>query len=218
MRKLSEQTKENFEISISDIPEDNITIITTQDKYKHIIEKVVADYDPRNSAYSTYLNEISGNPPQITPKLLDSLALNAQSTLNNIMQINSIVRKQVNKNDIIGKVEEIISANTNTDYRISYKECIEENDVDKLKESKQIISDFNDEINLKSLIRNATSTAHMEGNYICYCRNVNGRYIVNWYPLGLVEVSDYDVNGEPVILINMKILLDKIKKLYFMRS
>lgn len=212
MRKLSGETKENFEISISDIPEDNITIITTQDKYKHIIEKVVADYDPRNSAYSTYLNEISGNPPQITPKLLDSLALNAQSTLNNIMQINSIVRKQVNKNDIIGKVEEIISANTNTDYRISYKECIEENDVDKLKESKQIINDFNDEINLKSLIRNATSTAHMEGNYICYCRKVNGRYIVNWYPLGLVEVSDYDVNGEPVILINMKILLDKIKK------
>lgn len=212
MKILSEETKENFEISITDIPEDDTTIITIPDRYEKIIQQAIANYDPKNSAYSTYLNEIGGNPPKITPKLLDELALNAQSNLSNIMQINSIARKYVNKNDIIGKVEEIISANTNTDYRIEYKNCIEKEDVDTLKESKQIISDFNDEINLKSLIRNATSTAHMEGNYICYCRNVKGRCIISWYPLGLAEVSDYDVNGEPVILINMKILLDKIKK------
>lgn len=212
MKILLEETKENFEISITDIPEDDTTIITIPDRYEKIIQQAIANYDPKNSAYSTYLNEIGGNPPKITPKLLDDLALNAQSNLSNIMQINSIARKYVNKNDIIGKVEEIISANTNTDYRIEYKNCIEKKDVDTLKESKQIISDFNDEINLKSLIRNATSTAHMEGNYICYCRNVKGRYIISWYPLGLAEVSDYDVNGEPVILINMKTLLDKIKK------
>ena len=202
----------NFEIIMSEIPEENTTIITTSEKYKQIIEQAVTNYDPRNAAYSTYLNEIGGNPPLITPKKLDDLAVNAQSNLNKIIEINTIVRKQVNKNDIIGKVEEIISANTNTDYRISYKNPTGEDEVNKLEKSKQIIAAFNDEIKLRCLIRNATSTAHMEGNYICYCRNINGTYTVDWYPLGLVEVSDYNINGEPVILVNMKELLDKIKK------
>lgn len=203
---------ESFEVIISDIKEDNTTIITTSEKYKHIIEQAVANYNPKNIAYSAYLNDIGGTPSLITPKLLDDLALNAQSDLNKIIQINAIARKQVNKNDIIGKVEEIIDANTNTDYRISYKDTISDDEIDNLENSKQIISVFNDNINLKHLIRMAVSTAHMEGNFICYCRNVDDRYVVTWFPLGLAEVSDYDINGEPVILINMKQLLDKIKK------
>lgn len=203
---------ENFEVIMSDIPDENTTIITTSEKYRDIIEQAVAKYDPKNASYSTYLNEIGGNPPIITPRLLDDLALNAQSNLDKIMKINAIVRKQVNKNDIIGKVEEIISANTNTDYRISYRDFIEDDDIQKLDDSKRLIADFNDEINIKNLIRNSVSTAHMEGNYICYCRNIDGHYVVSWYPLGLAEVSDYDINGEPAILINMKELLDKIKK------
>lgn len=40
----------------------------------------------------------------------------------------------------------------------------------------------------------------------------DGHYNVSWYPLGVVEVSDYDVNGEPQILINMKELQSRLRK------
>ena len=41
----------------------------------------------------------------------------------------------------------------------------------------------------------------------------NGHYNISWYPLGVAEVSDYDVNGEPQILINMKELQSKASRL-----
>ena len=206
------ESNEDYRVCIGKDPDTDVTIMTVSAKHGQDIENAISRYDPKNMAYNTYLTELCGTSLVATPKMLNELAVDAQSDLDKILRINSIVRVQVNKNDIIGKVEEIINSNVNTGYTTSYTVSVgdDEKELAKLNESKQIISDFNAEIDLGRLIRDAVSTAHMEGNFICYCRNVDGRYTVTWFPLGIAEISDYDINGEPVVLINMEKLCTKL--------
>ena len=71
--------------------------------------------------YSVYLNEESGiGSEQVTLDELKNLAKNAQSDLNKILKINSLVRQEINEDDIIGKVYEAVVSNLNADVRISF--------------------------------------------------------------------------------------------------
>lgn len=205
---------ENFDVIIAtEKKEDNTVVLTTSEMGKKWLENAMKNYDPENKIYSAYLNDLSCGSPVITKEFLDSLAVNPQSDLRKVMQINEIARIYVNKDWIIGKVAEVIDTNVNSEYRLSYKDFTADKEkLSKLNECKQIIADFNDEINLRRLIKNSVPTSFIEGNYITYCRVIDGHYNVSWYPLGVAEVSDYDVNGEPEILINMRELQSRLRK------
>lgn len=209
------EKEENFDVIIaSEKPEDNTVILTTSEMGKQWLETAMRNYDAENKMYSAYLNDLASGIPIINKEVLDGLAVNPQNDLNKVKKINEIVRVYVNKDWIIGKVAEVIDTNVNSEYRLSYKDFTsDKNKLSQLNECKEIISSFNDEINLRRLIKNSVPTAFIEGNYIIYCRVMNdGHYNVSWYPLGVVEVSDYDVNGEPQILINMKELQSRLRK------
>lgn len=209
------ENEDNFDVIVAtEVPEDKTVVLTTTEMGKKWLETAMKNYDPENKIYSAYLNDISAGKPIITKEILDELAVNPQNDLRKVRKINDIARIYVNKDWIIGKVAEVIDTNINSEYRLSYKDFTSDDEkMKKLNECKDIISNFNDEINLRRLIKNSVPTSFIEGNYITYCRVMeDGHCNVSWYPLGVAEVSDYDVNGEPQILINMNELLTRLRK------
>lgn len=213
MIKISEE--KDFDIIItSDIPQENTKILTTSEMGKEWLETAMRNYDAKNTAYSAYLNELSITSPVVTKEKLDMLSIDPQANLLKILEINDIVRTYVNKDWIIGKVAEVLESNVNSNFKLSYSSFDgNEKKVKELEECKKIINSFNKSINLRNLIKSSVPTTYIEGNYIFYCRGEKtGLYTYTWYPLGVVEISDYDVNGEPQVIINMRELLTRLRK------
>ena len=175
----------------------------------------VAGYDATNQKYSAYLKDGTSSSDKLTPEYIDELAENTQSDLKKVQIINSIVRKEINKDGIVGKTVECVTANINTETKVSYdNEITGRNKTKQLQQVKDFIGTFNKTINTKRLIRNSIPTTFVEGNYICYLRHEDNKYKVDYYPLGVCEISDYDVNGDPVVLFNIKELRGRLQKIY----
>ena len=181
---------------------------------KEWLETAMRNYDAKNTAYSVYLNELSITSSVVTKEKLDMLSVDPQANLLKILEINDIARTYVNKDWIIGKVAEVLESNVNSNFKLSYSSFDgNEKKVKELEECKKIINEFNKSINLRNLIKSSVPTTYIEGNYIFYCRGEKtGLYTYTWYPLGVVEISDYDVNGEPQVIINMRELLTRLRK------
>lgn len=213
MIKINEE--KDFDIIItSDIPQENTKILTMSEMGKEWLETAMRNYDAKNTAYSAYLNELSITSPVVTKEKLDMLSIDPQANLLKILEINDIARTYVNKDWIIGKVAEVLESNVNSNFKLSYSSFDgNEKKVKELEECKKIINEFNKSINLRNLIKSSVPTTYIEGNYIFYCRGEKtGLYTYTWYPLGVVEISDYDVNGEPQVIINMRELLTRLRK------
>ena len=207
--------EKDFDITIaSDIPQEDTKILTTSEMGREWLESAMRNYDAKNTAYSAYLNELSVVSPVVTKERLDMLSVDSQVNLRKILEINDIARTYVNKDWIIGKVAEVLESNVNSNFKLSYSNFNgNEKKVKELDECKEIINSFNKSINLRNLIKASVSTTYIEGNYIFYCRGEEtGLYTYTWYPLGVVEISDYDVNGEPQVIINMRELLIRLRK------
>ncbi len=205
--------EENFEIKFATQIDENTEVITTTDELiQSRIEEAIRKYDPSNIYYRTYLNE-SVITTELTKDVLDDLALLPQQDLRKIKQINSIVSTYVNKDWIIGKVVEVINTNINTQYKLSYRDFEDEGEIKKLNEAKLLIDDFNDRVNLKRLIKNVIPNCYQNGNYFFYCRRTNqGHYDIEPFSLEFIEVSDYEINGEPVLLFNVKDMKKKLSR------
>lgn len=214
---MSEENKQDFEVIITSKLDNDTTVITSpNDLSEKMLSEALISYDASNQIYSTYLKESSIGNQALTPELLDSLAEVPQSDINKIMQINSIIRNYINRDDIIGKTVESIETNVNTETKLSYNNVIEgRNKAKKLDDAKIFIDKFNEQINLRNLIRTSVPTTYAEGTYITYLRHKEtGEYIVDYYPLGIVEISDYDIGGIPVVLLNVQELRNRLSKIY----
>ncbi len=206
----------DFEVIISSKKDDTVIITSTEELTQKLLFSALNAYDSSNQRYSAYLSDGRSPSDKITPEYLDELSENAQNDISKIKVINSIIRKQINKNDIVGKTVESIETNINTEIKLSYNnESLDENKMKQLTNVKNFINSFNEDIKLKKLIRNAVTTPYCEGTYISYLRHKdNGGYVVDYYPLGVCEISDYDINGEPVVLFNVQELRTRLQKVY----
>ena len=214
---MSENIKsEDYEVIIRSKTSDGTEVVTSAeaitDKW---LANAVAGYDATNQKYSAYLKDGNSSSDKLTPEYIDELADGTQSDLKKIQVINNIVRKEINKDGIVGKTVECVTSNINTKTKISYdNEITGRNKTKQLQQVKDFISDFNKTINTKRLIRTSIPTTFVEGNYICYLRHEDNKYKVDYYPLGVCEISDYDVNGDPVVLFNIKELRSRLQKVY----
>ena len=207
---------EDYEVIIRSKTSDGTEVVTSTDAItdKWLVN-AVAGYDATNQKYSAYLKDGTSSSDKLTPEYIDELAENTQSDLKKVQIINSIVRKEINKDGIIGKTVECVTANINTETKVSYdNEITGRNKTKQLQQVKDFIGTFNKTINTKRLIRNSIPTTFVEGNYICYLRHEDNKYKVDYYPLGVCEISDYDVNGDPVVLFNIKELRTRLQKVY----
>lgn len=192
---------------------DEDTFLVTSEKFEQkMLLEAVRDYQNNTGIRSTYFNENGLINFKIDD--IDKLALNAQTNLSNVTRINNIVRFFVNKNDILGKVYEAIETNVNSEWTLSFPKY-SESEKETYKEIEELITDFNEKINLNRLITESIPMTYLEGNYPIYLRkDRRGNYQVDYYPLGVCEVADYTENGEPYLLINITELKNRLQKVY----
>lgn len=212
---VSSENNEDFSVTFaSNVNSDGeeVAILTSEEKVKHWMEEALQSFDPTNKQYSVYLNEQSGEDPKLTIEDIKRLAKNAQSDLNKILKINSLVRQEINEDDIIGKVYEAVVANLNANVRISF-DNLPQKYTKKLKnEAEKLIKRFHKETNINQILSSSIPTVYTDGNCIKYLREKNGHYVIDTYPLGVAIVSDYNVNGNPYILIDIRELTSRLQK------
>lgn len=212
---------EKFDVTMLVSSPDNDTVIVTaadmaKEKWEEQLKVAMSVYDPENKQYSAYLTE-SSSSETLTIERLDELARGLQSNLSNINTVNSIIRNYINKDDLIGITYDAIEANVNTEFKCKYKRFPEmRNKTKQVEAVRQLIDDFNDQINIKKILRTAIPMTFAEGNCIMYLRNSDGNYIVDFYPLGVSEISDYTSNGRPIVLINIQNLKSALQKTMLM--
>lgn len=198
---------------VDQVDEDTF-LVTAQEYEKKLLEQAVKDFENKRGFHSAYLNDPSGSI-HFKIEEIDNLAYNAQSDINKIIQINNIIRYFVNKDGILGKLYESIEANVNSYWDLTYPK-FNEKEKNNFKLVDELIRDFNNKIDLESLITTSIPMTYLEGNYPMYLRkNIKERkYQVDYYPLGVCEVSDYSFGSDPYLLINIKELESRLKKNY----
>lgn len=203
-------------VKSSCLDDDTILITSNSEVTAERLSRAVASYDPENKKYSTYLNEGITPSDSFTVEEIRELATNTQNDLTKVLKINAYNRRLVNENDIVGKVVEAIQTNINTELKLTYNRQEEgRNKKKRISDASLFINDFNDSIHINKFIRNGITTAYIEGNFVCYLRHEDpNNYQVDIYPLGVAEISEYDINGEPVVLINVRELTNKLSKTY----
>jgi len=211
---FSSTSSDDIEVIISSKTEDGTTIITTTSEtmLNSLIEKATYDFQNKEHVYSRLLSSLDSGNQILSQRDLDSLALNPQDNLEKILRINQLAKFYINKDDLIGKVYETIESNVNTDIKINFQE-VSKSSRNKNKarhRAEELIEDFNTQINVKNLLRKAIPMTYVEGNYIMYLRNNNGTYVVDYFPLGVAEISPYEIDGEPIVLINMAELKSRL--------
>lgn len=212
---VSSENKEDFSVTFAsnvDSSGEKIAILTSEERAKHWMEEALQSFDPTNKQYSVYLNEQSGEDSKLTIEDIKRLAKNAQSDLSKILKINSLVRQEINEDDIIGKVYEAVVSNLNANVRISFDNLPQKYTKKKKDEAEKLIKRFHKETNINQILSSSIPTVYTEGNCIKYLREKNGHYVVDTYPLGVAIVSDYNINGDPYILIDIRELTSRLQK------
>ena len=213
----STPSTEDFDVIFASKTDDGTIITTSAESFaQRQLSIALSVYDPKNDNYSVYLNEGASPSKSLSVDEIDDLLTNTQNDLSKVLKINAYNRKLINKNDIVGKTVESIDTNINTDVKISYTGLQDgRNKKKQLEACKNLIKDVNEGIKINQLIRNSITTSYVEGNWISYLRHDNtDNYTVDVYPLGVCEISDYNVNGEPVVLFNIADLRNRLSKAY----
>ena len=213
----STPSTEDFDVIFASKTDDGTIVTTSAESFTYRqLSIALSVYDPKNDNYSVYLNEGVTPSKTLSVEEIDDLLTNTQNDLNKVLKINAYNRKLINKNDIVGKTVESIDTNINTDIKITYGRAEEgRNKKKQLELCKSLIKDANEGIKTKQLTRNAVTTSYVEGNWIAYLRHENNdNYTVDYYPLGVCEISDYNVNGEPVVLFDINNLRSRLSKTY----
>ncbi|MBO5970928.1 MAG: hypothetical protein J6S14_20825 [Clostridia bacterium] len=182
---------------------------STELTYEQRVKDAEKMYDPKNMAYANILGGESSTP-SVTYDRLRNLAGSPQNNLDNTLTIIGLARQYVNMDDIIGLTFESIENNINTKVRLSYKGI----EPARRAEVKQVIEDFNEQINLSNLIVQSVSSTWRDGTYIACLRESGGSYVVDYYPLGVALVSDYCKGDQPCVLIDMQELKSRLQKNY----
>ena len=214
---IQEQSTEDFDVIFVSKADDGTVVATTPLSIRdQKLQLALSQYDPENKKYSVYLNEGISPSKSISVEEIEELSTNTQNDLNKVLRINAYNRKLINKNDIVGKTVESIDTNINTEIKLTYGNVDEgRNKKKKLEECKRFIKDFNTSIKVQQLTRNAITTSYVEGNWISYLRHEDkDNYTVDIYPLGVCEITETMVNGEPVIWFNIKELRKRLQKVY----
>lgn len=193
------------EMSKSDIGLSNFDYVakSTYDtrKVQHIYNQVL---DNEVSSFVTTAEELS------------SLAKNTQNHIDKVIKINGIIKYYINKDNLIGRVVEIIENNINNKYSINYNYVPKNKKDTKIFEEykNSVINVFNEQIDIPQLILDTVLKTYTEGNYIFYLKGdlKNGYGIVN-YPLDMVKVTSMIIDGEPVVSFKVNELSSKLNSM-----
>ena len=215
----STSTSQSTDNPLVSQPTEDLWLITSQQFQKDKIEKAMYNFnvtDKKNIWSTTFTSETGTINTAITPERLDDLALNAQMDMNKIQQINNYVRYMINKNDILGKVYETVEGNVNTNWELTSAKISEDVDEETIIEINGVIKECLENMDIERVIAESLPLCFIEGNYIMYLKKdiKNMDFQVDYYPIGVAEISDYKVGGENKIIININELRARLNKMY----
>jgi len=212
-KKTTVNENEEFIVEVVDEGESDeaLVVTSTKDFTQDLLKKAMSSYAGSEKTYSQQVDERAFMKTSLTEAKIEELAFLPQDNIEKVQQINSYIDLYLNKDDIIGRVYEIIEANTNADFQLSYPKVEGRNKEIKLKKVKDIIDEFNKQIELEELIIETIPYAYANGNRMLYLRKTKyGTYQVDRYPLGMVQYSSYKVNNEPVVVFSLPDLLGRM--------
>lgn len=215
---------DTFIMSIPKKPESESEVLITSNDYNNKFEEQanqaiaqsVRNLKDNNRLYSVYPNGDSFSDV-LTPERIDVLANDIRNNLTSLIEVNNIIRMFITTDAIIGKTQEAIEVNVNTDAKLSYNDFSNKRNKKKqLDDVKILIEKFNKQIHLKRIIKECIPLVFAEGNYVCYLRYnaEKSSYVVDRYPLGIVRVGDYRYGGKPVLEVDIRKLKSKLRKIY----
>lgn len=197
--------------------DDNTVVLTTNDEnmISQRIETAVRNYFAGNDRYASVF-EPDTSASTITLARIDELANNPQNDISKTREIANIVDTYIRKNYLIGMVDTVIRSNLNTNYKVSYNQVPSEkgrNNKKKLENAKKIVEDMLDKIDVKKMIRISIPATFDHGNYFFYMdySKNQDKYTIHVFPLTVARIAPYRIDGEPVLMIDMNELKNRLE-------
>lgn len=215
---MAKQKTTDFNVSVAvDKVDDDTVVVTSQADWDKRIERVfysaLQKYDFSKEMYGSGYSQ-SSSSTTLTTDRISELADGITTSLSNVQEVNRYVHKYIHTDDILGETYNVVRNNVNTDYELSYGSTEGRNKKKQLQQAKEAIEQLNKSIKIERLIAEAVPATLADGNYIMYLRTDSGNAVIDVYPLGVAEITDYTINGNPVVQINVKEFQSRLKKTY----
>lgn len=214
---MADKKSSKFDVVVANQVDDNTVIVTSQDQLDDKINKMffaaLQSYDFNKSMYSVKYSQ-SSSSTALTTDRISELADGITTSLTNVLEVNRYVHKYIAYDDILGETYNTVRNNVNTNYRLSFGSTQGRNKKKQLDQAKEAIEQFNKSIKIEQLIADSIPGTLADGTYVTYLRTDGGNAVVDIYPLGVVEITDYTINGNPVAQINIKEWQSRLKKTY----
>lgn len=170
-------------------------------------EAALRDYGNKDTIYSRIYQSDRRTSDILTPRKIRFLADIPQDSLPKIMEINRIALIYANKDDIVGMVMNAIRTNLNTEYRLSFPNFDGKRNKERtISRAEKIIEQFNEDIDIRGLIRKVIPGTYLNGNYLAYLRKNGKNYAVDEYPLGIGILAPFLQDGKPIIMVDVSAL------------
>lgn len=209
---------DHFDVRIESSQLDQDTVlVTTQAQADAVMDKILFSalqkYDFGKEMRSVSFSQTSSGNTLTTTRLAE-LAEGINYNLSSVLEANRYIRKYIALDDIIGETYTSVQNNVNTETRLIFCSAEGRNKQKQLSAAREAVDQLNQSIHLPELIASAIPGTLLEGTYIMYLRTDGGNAVVDYYPLGVAEITDYSVNGNPVVQINLTEFKNRLKKTY----
>lgn len=210
---------------------DDDTVLVSSDKSANeidfkslenqILKSAMEQYrtDNKTKLYSVFERDIP-TERKLTLERINELAVGINSDLNKVVEANEYVLQSILVDAYTGRAYEAIYSNINTFYKLEYPKLEETDDPNVLEEVKNAIDNFNQFIDINKIIKDSVAGTIREGNYSLYLRfkknskNEIESVTIDHYPLKVCYPSDYCINGENLLQININELSSRLMKTY----
>ncbi|MDD6837364.1 MAG: hypothetical protein PUF04_09470 [bacterium] len=215
---MSEANLDGFDVHVlaSEVDDDTI-VVTADERFEAHAEKALTSalqkYDENKRLYGVKFAE-SSSGDTLTVERIDELVTGINTNLANVLNLNRYVRAYILKDDILGSTYSAIQSNTNSEYRLMYTHAEGRNKIKALNVAKEAIEQFNRRVHLRRLISESILQTFTEGNFVMYLRMEDGNAVIDTYPLGIAEITEYTVNGNPIVQINLTEFKNRLRKTY----
>lgn len=215
---MAKKKTSDFDVRIiADQADDNTMIVTSRSQLDERLDKMflaaLQKYDFNKTMYSVNYSQ-SSSSTTLTTDRISELADGITTSLTNVLEVNRYVHKYIAYDDIMGETYNTVRNNVNTGYQLSFGSTEGRNKKKQLLQAKEAIEQFNKSIKIEKLIAESIPGTLADGTYIMYLRTDSGNAVVDIYPLGVAEITDYTINGNPVAQINIKEWQSRLKKTY----
>lgn len=210
--------KQDFVVEGLASPVDDNTVVLTsgEDIEKRSMDMLLAamqKYEYTKEQYSVQFSGASAGD-ELTLSRLKELLRGINSSLSNVTTLNQYIHQYILQDDVLGATHTALKSNINTEYVLSYNSAEGRNKLKQLNAAKEVIAQFNKSIRIEKLISDSILATLTDGNYVMCLRLDGGNAVIDSYPLGVAEITDYEVRGYPIVQINLSNFKSRLRKTY----